>query len=249
MLDGMGGFALGGGAATGADTGMGNDATMTAGQRAATEADFAPAPAKDRKKLFMMIGGGIAALFLIIGLAVALGGDGDKDEGDEVAAADKPEPKPEEPKADTGEPPPADTGEVAATGTPPEPEPQPEPEPIPEPLPEPEPEPVPDNTEVVPEPIAKQPVPTVIKDSLAQSDVDKGLSKIKSKVSACKSKGGLPGMKVQVNFLIAEGKVKSASARPPHTSTPVGKCVADVVKAAKFTKAKQSKIVDHTFTL
>jgi tRNA A-37 threonylcarbamoyl transferase component Bud32/outer membrane biosynthesis protein TonB len=256
MLDGMGGFALGGsgggGAATGADAGMGNDATMTAGQRAAAEADIgAPAPAKDRKKLFMMIGGGVAALLLIIGLAVALGGDGDKGDGDEVAAADKPEPKPEEPKADTGETPPADSGEVAATGTPPEPqpEPQPEPEPIPEPLPEPEPEPVPDNTEVVPEPIPNKPVPTVIKDSLTQADVDKGLSKLKSKVSACKSKGGLPGMKVQVNFLIADGKVKSASARPPHTSTPVGKCVADVVKAAKFTKAKQSKIVDHTFTL
>ena len=100
-----------------------------------------------------------------------------------------------------------------------------------------------------PDPIPNKPVPTVLKDALTQADVDKGLSKLKSKVSACKSKGGLPGMKIQVNFLIAEGKVKSASARPPHTSTPVGKCVADVVKAAKFTKAKQSKIVDHTFSL
>ena len=56
-------------------------------------------------------------------------------------------------------------------------------------------------------------------------------------------------MKINVNFLISDGKVKSASARPPHTSTPVGKCVADAVKRARFTKAKQSKIVDHTFAL
>jgi tRNA A-37 threonylcarbamoyl transferase component Bud32/outer membrane biosynthesis protein TonB len=255
MLDGMGGFSLGaGGAATQQD--MGNDATMTAGQRLAAESanaeDAAAAePAKkDRKKLYMMIGGGITALALIIGLAVGLGGDKDEKDGDEVAAADKP--KPEEPKADTGEPP-ADTGEVKADDGPPVPEPIPEPEPQPlpepEPIPEPEPEPIPDNTEVVPEPLQPKQTPTVIKDVLTQADVDKGLSKIKSKVSACKSKGGLPGMKVQVNFLIADGKVKSASARPPHTSTPVGKCVADVVKAAKFTKAKASKIVDHTFTL
>ena len=94
-----------------------------------------------------------------------------------------------------------------------------------------------------------KPQPTELKATLSDSDVSKGLSKLKSKVSGCKSKGGLPGMKVKVNFMITEGRVKTASARPPQNNTPVGKCVVEVVKAAKFTKAKQSKIVDHEFTL
>jgi hypothetical protein len=88
-----------------------------------------------------------------------------------------------------------------------------------------------------------------IKDTLTDGDISKGLARIKSKVSACKSQGGLPGMKVRINFMVADGKVSTASARPPQNNTPVGKCVADAVKTAKFTKAKQSKIVDHEFTL
>nr|WP_255216036.1 serine/threonine-protein kinase [Pseudenhygromyxa sp. WMMC2535] len=99
-----------------------------------------------------------------------------------------------------------------------------------------------------PEP-TKKATTTKVKESLSDSDVNRGLKRIKSKVSACKSQGGLPGMKVKVNFLIADGKVSSASPRPPHNNTKVGKCVADAVKKARFTKAKQSKIVDETFTL
>jgi hypothetical protein len=50
-------------------------------------------------------------------------------------------------------------------------------------------------------------------------------------------------MKVKVNLMIADGKVSTASALPPQNSTPVGKCVVEAVKKAKFPKAKQSKIV------
>jgi hypothetical protein len=62
---------------------MGNDATMTASQRATWTRIAAPAPAKIASSS-LMIGGGIAAL-AIIGLAVELGGDEDEP-GDEVAA-------------------------------------------------------------------------------------------------------------------------------------------------------------------
>ncbi|EDM78067.1 serine/threonine protein kinase [Plesiocystis pacifica SIR-1] len=100
-----------------------------------------------------------------------------------------------------------------------------------------------------PDPVKKPPTATKVKASLSAADVTRGLKRVKSKVSSCKSKGGLPGMKVKVNMMIVDGKVKSASPRPPHSNTPVGKCVAGAVKKARFPKAKQTKITDHTFTL
>jgi len=56
-------------------------------------------------------------------------------------------------------------------------------------------------------------------------------------------------MKVKVSLSISNGKVTSASARPPNTSTPVGKCVVEAVKTAKFAKAKATKITEETLTL
>ncbi|GEM_PF-1289313 len=108
----------------------------------------------------------------------------------------------------------------------------------------------PDTGEEPVEDVVKKPNgPAKVKEQLSTADVNRGLKRMNRKVKACKSKGGLPGMKIKVSLLISGGKVKSASARPPHTSTPVGKCVAGVVKKARFTKAKQSKIVEHTYTL
>jgi tRNA A-37 threonylcarbamoyl transferase component Bud32 len=278
MLDGMGGVSLGRGAPEGATMMLdapvgsgdeiGHDATITAGQVAAVEPGVEPKKAKkDNKKLYMMVGGVVGLLAIVLIVAMALGGNDD----DDKVAKNEPEPKAEttavvadtaEPTdtaapadtgapVDTGEPVPtsttsepadtgaaADTGVVADTGEQPVPEPPPEEPIVDEPVPEPH-----------TNPDGPKPQPTQIKESLSDSDISKALGKIKSKVSACKSKGGLPGMKVKVNFLVAEGKVKTASARPPHNTTAVGKCVVDAVKAAKFTKAKQSRIVDHEFTL
>ncbi|HVI03440.1 MAG TPA: protein kinase [Enhygromyxa sp.] len=274
MLDGMGGVSLGRGAPEGATImldgpvvvpdEMGNAATITAGSVPAAE--VVEKPPKDKKKLYMIGGGVVGLLAVVLILVMALGGDKNKDE----VANTEPDPKPAttagaaeggEP-VDTGEPPPSDTGEPVDTGEPPstttgaEPiptsttdEPVDTGEPAGDDGSEPVEEPIP--TDPVPEPVTntgpKQPV--AMKETLSDADLAKGIAKIKSKVSACKSKGGLPGMKVKVNFLVSEGKVKTASPRPPQNTTPVGKCVAEVVKKAKFTKAKQSRIVDHEFTL
>ncbi|PRQ03609.1 Serine/threonine-protein kinase Pkn1 [Enhygromyxa salina] len=268
MLDGMGGFSLGNeGPGTGEATmmldgglpdaaGIGNDATMTAGDQVAGAA--APVEeSKSRKKLYMMLGGGAAVLGLILALVFGLSNGDDKDEvaeddeaaetgdskalvagaesgGEELEDSGPPEPEDTgEPVADTG----GDAGAVEAE--------------VPVDLPVDPPVDLPSDTgtEDTPEVSKPVPKPVTIRESLSANDVNKGLKRISKKVSACKNKGGLPGMKIKVNFLISGGKVKSASARPPHSSTPVGKCVASAVKSARFTKAKQSKIVDHTFTL
>ncbi|MFO7561432.1 MAG: serine/threonine-protein kinase [Enhygromyxa sp.] len=275
MLDGMGGVALGGGAPEGATVmldglagggeEMGNAATITAGSLSEGGPD--EGSGRDKKKLYMMLGGAVGLLALILILASVFGGDKEAEqvaeansdseveqptpaESGEPAEGGEPEADSGEPEADsgepeansgtTGEPDNADTGEPAGDDEGGEIEEPPPPEPIP--------------TDLVPEPEPKTPKPTTtttttVKDALSSSDVSRGLKRIKSKVSACKSKGGLPGMKVRVNFLIADGKVSTASARPPQNNTPVGKCVVDAVKKARFTKAKQSKIVDHEFTL
>lgn len=91
--------------------------------------------------------------------------------------------------------------------------------------------------------------PAKVKDSLTDADVNRGLKRIQKKISACTNQGGLPGMAVKVNFLIVNGKVTSASSRGAHASTPVGRCVAGAIKKARFSKAKNSKIVDTTVKL
>jgi len=268
MLDGMGGFSLGSGAPEGATMmleglpeGFHNPGDSAGG----VAQPLIKQPGTDKNKLYKIIGAGGIVFALIVTLALVFGGK-DKDEGnDKVADAST--------KSDTA----TDAGELVAipdsndsntiaaeTGGPTEaaetsgvPEPSEaaddggddgdlvidEPPPPPPPLPNTEPTPV----GTSPKTTSTQ--PATVKDSLSAADINRGITRLKSKISACKSKGGLPGMKVKVNFMIADGKVKTASPRPPHNSTPVGKCVADVVKAAKFTKAKQTQIVDHEFTL
>jgi tRNA A-37 threonylcarbamoyl transferase component Bud32 len=271
MLDGMGGYSIGnddGGNATmmldGLPDELGNAATITSGDTSGDSLDnredsvVRPTPRKDdsRKKLMVVLGVVIGILVLVIVLGLVFRSGGDDDDDKEVAAADSAD-KPEvKAPADTGAEPDDTAGAAADSSAPPEVlEPEiPEPNPVPEPeIPEPNPEPEPETWEEVPEvgPTNKPPAGGTgsIRDALSAADVSKSLKKIQKKISACKSKGGLPGMKINVNFLISDGKVKSASARPPHTSSPVGQCVAGVVKGARFPKAKQSKIVDHTFAL
>ena len=232
-----------------------------------------------KKKLMMIGGGVLALLVLVGGLAIAFGGGKDKDKDSDTVASKDGDTKPEksdppvEPAADTGAAADsgavvaadtgavadsgaaADTGAVADTGVvadtgavadsgaaadsgavvadTDEPADTDAPEIIDDP------DPVPTNTTKKAE----------VKDALDAKDVAKGLARIKSKVSKCKSQGGLPGMKVKVSLSISNGKVTSASARPPNTSTPVGKCVVEAVKTAKFAKAKATKITEETLTL
>jgi serine/threonine protein kinase len=272
MLDGMGGSALDGSGSTvmldsaSAEL-LRKPLHQTSGPVVAAHVDDDPdAAAAKKKKLYMALGGGAVLLVLILILAIAFGGDkGD----DEVASADTPSEKADPPvddppaetgavvadtgavaadtgavaadtgavaadtgavEADTGAVA-ADTGAVAAdTGEPS------------------------DDGDLIVEDPDPDPVPgikktTEIKDELSDKDISKGLSRIQSKVSKCKSSGGLPGMKIKVSLSISNGKVTSASARPPNTTTAVGKCVAEAVKSAKFTKAKATKITEQTLTL
>jgi tRNA A-37 threonylcarbamoyl transferase component Bud32 len=223
----------------------------------------------DKKKKLLMIGGGVTVIvLLVVILGVAFGG---KKDGDEVAKSDTTEP------AKTDEPKPADTGAVVAdSGTPPSttgaptetsgappPDTSGEPPPDtsgaapdtttgaaadtgavePDPVPEPDPDPLPED----PKPNTNTPVK--IKAALDDGDVTKALGKVQSKISKCKSEGGLPGMKIKLNLSIANGKATTVSAQAPHTNSPVGKCVVDAVKKAKFPKAEATKITVQTVSL
>lgn len=274
MLDGMGGISLGSGAPEGATMmldGLPEGFGGPAGEPMGSAGTITPSPvahaqdqhqSQSKKKLYMILGGGLGALLLLVILGVALSGPkADEDTvaeaepaADAVAAASGGEPVETgtpPPASDIGEvvqAPPSDSGAAADTGS--------EPvleeadagtdEPV-EPVEDEVEPPEPVNTEEVPKPRADK--PTKIKDSLTSSDVNRGIRRIKSKVSACKSRGGFPGMTIKVNFMISGGRVKSASARPPHSTTSVGKCVAAAVKKARFSKAKNTKIVTHTFKL
>jgi tRNA A-37 threonylcarbamoyl transferase component Bud32 len=219
----------------------------------------------DKKKTLLLIGGGVTiAVLLAVILGVAFGGK-DDEAGDEVAKADTGAvDKPEDPKpadtgavvADTGTPPPSTTGAPpeattgappdATTGAPPdattgaaadtgavEPVPEPDPDPVPDPDPKPNP-----NTQ-----------PVKVKAALDDGDVTKALGKVQSKISNCKSQGGLPGMKIKLNLSISNGKATTVSAQAPHTNSPVGKCVVEAVKKAKFPKAEATKITVQTVSL
>jgi tRNA A-37 threonylcarbamoyl transferase component Bud32 len=80
-----------------------------------------------------------------------------------------------------------------------------------------------------------------IKDALTPRDIDRGLARIDKAVKTCgKNNGALPGTNVQVDYTInGEGQVLRATAKAPHTSSPLGKCVAGAVSRAKFPKSKQ----------
>ena len=275
MLDGMGGAALGGGGSGDGATvmldGMGGAGigdfdsadTTTAGDSRSLKSPIA----RLGKKRLAIIAGSAAAVVLAVVLAVVFTNRGGKDdassESDEVAvkgeqpatdpsdgansgpsngAAGEKEPTPDAEAgelaeggaaADGGElviDDPAGTDNPAGTDDPATPEPTP---------------PEPDAEPATPTPTK----PAKVKAELSSADVGRGMRRVKRKVSACRSQGGLPGMKVKVRATIKDGRVSSVSARPPHTNTPVGKCVAGAVKSARFVKAKQAKTTEHTFTL
>ncbi len=81
-------------------------------------------------------------------------------------------------------------------------------------------------------------------DKLSESDVRSGVSPVKGNAKACGSKHGVPaGTVVRVKLSIEgdTGKVLSASAMGEHAGTPVGGCVADALKGAKFRRFKSGQ--------
>ncbi len=81
-------------------------------------------------------------------------------------------------------------------------------------------------------------------DKLSESDVRSGVSPVKGQAKACGAKHGVaPGTVVRVKLSIEgeTGKVLSASAMGEHAGTPVGNCVADALKDAKFRRFKSGQ--------
>jgi hypothetical protein len=81
-------------------------------------------------------------------------------------------------------------------------------------------------------------------DKLSESDVRSAVAPRKSAAKACGAKHGVdPGTVVRVKLSIEgdSGKVMSASAVAPHAGTPVGDCVADALKEAKFRRFKSGQ--------
>lgn len=87
---------------------------------------------------------------------------------------------------------------------------------------------------------------------LSASAIRKGLATVDSAVKACRDKhGGIAGMTVRVRFMVASGTgaVQTASALRPHANTPLGQCVADAVRRAKFPTGYQMKVTTQAFRL
>jgi tRNA A-37 threonylcarbamoyl transferase component Bud32 len=130
--------------------------------------------------------------------------------------------------------------------TPPvEPDPDPPPETPSTEKPPVEPDPPPAKTESTNPPPRNNPANTPssggVKAALTSKDIDRVLGRLGKTVTNCgKTKGALPGTRVQVDYTInSEGQVLRATAKAPHTSSPLGQCVAGAVSRAKFPKSKQ----------
>ena len=80
-----------------------------------------------------------------------------------------------------------------------------------------------------------------VKETLTSKDIERTLSRINKPIASCgQTKGALPGTRVQVDYTInSEGQVIRATAKAPHTSTPLGQCVAGAVEKAKFPRSRQ----------
>ncbi len=102
-----------------------------------------------------------------------------------------------------------------------------------------------------PEPEPERPKPTV-KRKLNSGDVDSGLRRIQAALNACAVKhGAIDGTRVGVDFSIKpNGRVSDSFSRPPH-KTPLGNCVANVIKTKGKFKKTQNGLGDirRTITL
>ncbi len=79
-----------------------------------------------------------------------------------------------------------------------------------------------------------------LKSVLDDKDLDRGLGKIRQALNKCAAKhGAIDGTLVTVDFSVAgNGRVSEAYPRPPH-KTPLGSCVAGVVRdKARFRKSR-----------
>ncbi|MBV1859420.1 MAG: hypothetical protein KUG77_13490 [Nannocystaceae bacterium] len=81
-----------------------------------------------------------------------------------------------------------------------------------------------------------------VRRKLEKGDVDRGLGKIRAALNQCSAKhGAIDKTLVTVDFSVASnGRVTEAYSRSPHSKTPLGLCVAKVIRQkATFRKTKE----------
>jgi len=95
-----------------------------------------------------------------------------------------------------------------------------------------------DEEEEPPEPPPGEPT---LKASLDAKDLNRGMARLRAALDACaRQHGAIDGTQIAVDFTVAPGgRVTSSSARPPFSSTGLGKCVAGVVSSrGKFRRTR-----------
>lgn len=74
--------------------------------------------------------------------------------------------------------------------------------------------------------------PPKLRDTLSDKDIRSGLSRIQAALDECaRTHGAIDETVVHIDFSVnAGGRVDESDARPPFGKTPLGRCVADVVR-------------------
>jgi hypothetical protein len=99
-------------------------------------------------------------------------------------------------------------------------------------------------TEAPPPVEAKVRVAAKLADTIGDGDLRRMLAKLQGAFDACARKhGAVDGTIVDLDFSIAEsGRVDESAARPPFGSTPLGQCIAGVVRdKAVFAKTRNGR--------
>jgi hypothetical protein len=84
---------------------------------------------------------------------------------------------------------------------------------------------------------------TKLAESLGDGDIARGLGRLQAAFDACARKhGALEGTIVNLDFSVGgDGRVGESAARPPNGKTPLGLCVAGVVKTGSFAKSRNGR--------
>lgn len=80
-----------------------------------------------------------------------------------------------------------------------------------------------------------------LKQKPTDQDINRGLAKLQKFFNQCaREHGGLEGTKVRVDFSVgADGRPTQSFARNPYARTPLGRCVANVIKTkGRFTRSR-----------
>lgn len=90
----------------------------------------------------------------------------------------------------------------------------------------------------------RAPVTSKLRETLSDKDIGSGLSRIQAALDECaRTHGAIDETVVHIDFSVnAGGRVDESDARPPFGKTPLGRCVADVVRTkGSFARSKAGR--------